>query len=157
MDKPICYQLIGVPGSGKSTWIQKQLFKKIAVVSTDNHVEKYALSVGKTYSEVFKEFMPEAVKLMADDVVAAREANKNIIWDQTSTTVASRKRKFDMLPNYEHRAVVFETPPMDELIVRLNSRPGKIIPLDVVEIMILSFEPPTKEEGFTEIWNINWR
>jgi predicted kinase len=153
---PKCYQLIGVPGSGKSTWIKNQSFAKdCAIVSTDEHVENHAKFVGKTYSEVFKDYMPTAVNLMTFDVVKAREAGKDIIWDQTSTSVLSRKRKFNMLPGYEHIAVVFKTPPAGELVKRLASRPGKIIPWDIVSGMINKFEMPTKEEGFSEIIHVD--
>jgi gluconate kinase len=58
-----------------------------------------------------------------------------------------------MLPNYEHIAVVFETPDRIELKRRLDSRPGKEIPDVVIEGMLASFEMPTAEEGFDEIWH----
>ncbi len=148
-----CYQLIGVPGSGKSTWVEAQDWAlTCARVSTDKWVEIYAKEVGRTYSEVFVDFMPTAVDLMAKEVVAAREMGRDIIWDQTSTSVKSRKRKFNMLPNYEHIAVVFKTPEHKELMRRLFSRPGKDIPDHVIYSMIASFEMPTEEEGFKEIW-----
>jgi predicted kinase len=148
-----CYQLVGVPASGKSTWIDSQDWAlACARVSTDKWVEIYAKEVGKTYSEVFADFMPTAVDLMAKEVVAAREMNRDIIWDQTSTTLASRTRKFNMLPDYEHIAVVFKTPDKKELDRRLASRPGKEIPDHVIRSMIESFDMPTVDEGFTEIW-----
>jgi predicted kinase len=150
---PKCYQLVGVPGSGKSTWVSNQDWALgLTVVSTDNFVEDYAKAQGKTYSEVFDEYMSTAVDLMTKVVVHAREHGHDIIWDQTSTTVKSRRRKFRMLPDYEHIAVVFETPSRIELRRRLDSRPGKEIPNAVVEGMIMSFEMPTEEEGFKEIW-----
>jgi len=150
---PKCYQLIGVPGSGKSTWVGNQDWSATcAYISTDKFVDAYAKEVGRTYSEVFTEFMPKAVDLMAQEVVVAREMNRDIIWDQTSTTIASRARKFNMLPNYEHIAVVFQTPNRIELKRRLDSRPGKEIPDSVIEGMLASFEMPTEEEGFKEIW-----
>lgn len=150
---PKCYQLIGVPGAGKSTWINNQEWAKdCVIISTDNHVEAQAKLEGKTYNEVFHDFMPTAVKLMADDVIRAREEGKDIIWDQTSTTLKSRTRKFSMLPDYEHIAVVFKTPNTEELDRRLNSRPGKNIPWNVMQGMIKHFEEPTEDEGFTEIW-----
>lgn len=149
---PRCYQLVGVPGSGKSTWVNNQHWTMTcAYVSTDKWVEIYAKEVGRTYSEVFKDFMPTAIGLMAEQVVTAREMNRDIVWDQTSTTVKSRARKFRMLPDYEHIAVVFKTPEHKELMRRLMSRPGKVIPEDVVFDMIDNFEMPTKEEGFEEI------
>lgn len=152
---PVCYQLVGVPGSGKSTWVQNQTWASdCVIVSTDNLVEQYAQSQGKTYNEVFKSYMPIAVKLMAEQVVTAREQGQDIIWDQTSTSVASRRRKFNMLPDYRHIAVIFKTPESEELTQRLNSRPGKNIPIKVVEQMAfdLEMEPPTVDEGFSEIW-----
>ena len=123
-------------------------------VSTDHHVEAYAESVGKTYTEVFKDYMPTAVDLMAQEVVAAREAGRDIIWDQTSTTIASRARKFNMLPDYWHIAVVFPTPELALLKERLASRPGKEVPWEVVQGMIDNCEYPTNEEGFKEIWRV---
>ena len=148
-----CYQLVGVPASGKSTWVKNQDWAvDCVIVSTDDFVEDYAKEVGSTYSEVFADYMPTAVKLMADKVVRAREAGKDIIWDQTSTTVKSRTRKFNMLPDYEHIAVVFKTPEHKELMRRLMSRPGKEIPDHVIYSMIGSWEDPTEEEGFKEIW-----
>jgi len=148
-----CYQLVGVPASGKSTWIKNQDWALgLTVVSTDVFVEDYARAQGKTYSEVFADYMPTAVDLMVEQVVRAREHGHTIIWDQTSTTVKSRIRKFRMLPDYEHIAVVFRTPDEEEHQRRLKTRPGKVIPEHVLHDMVWNFEMPTEEEGFKEIW-----
>jgi len=150
---PTVYVLVGVPGSGKSTWIDQQDWARdCVVVSTDNFVEHYAKEVGSTYSEVFDDYMPTAVKLMADQVVQAREAGHDIVWDQTSTTLGSRRKKFAMLPNYHAVAVVFPTPDPEEHQRRLASRPGKTIPWNILNGMISGFQMPTLEEGFDEIW-----
>jgi predicted kinase len=152
---PKCYQLIGVPAAGKSTWTKSQQWiLGMEYVSTDHHVEIYAEQQGKTYTEVFKDYMPTAVDLMAAEVVEARTAGRDIIWDQTSTTVKSRARKFNMLPDYYHIAVVFRTPSWEVLNKRLADRPGKIIPIDVVQGMIDNWEEPTNDEGFKEIWYV---
>lgn len=149
---PKVYVLVGVPGAGKSTWVANQDWAKDCIyVSSDRHVDEYAASVGKTYNEVFKEYATTAIGMMLDDVVAAREAGKDIIWDQTSVNVKSRKKKFSMLPDYYHIAVVFPTPDPEEHARRLN-RPGKHIPKEVLDSMIKNFEMPTEEEGFKEIW-----
>jgi predicted kinase len=145
-----------VPGAGKSTWVAEQDWAvTCAHISTDKWVEIYAKEVGKTYSEVFTDFMPTAVDLMAKEVVVAREMKRDIIWDQTSTTVKSRTRKFNMLRDYDHIAVVFKTPEHKELMRRLSSRPGKDIPDHVIASMIASWDEPTKEEGFKEIWYVS--
>jgi predicted kinase len=152
---PKCYQLIGVPGSGKSTWVKNQIWALgLSVVSTDNFVEAYANQQGRTYSEVFKDYMPTAIDLMIQQVAFAQQHGHTVIWDQTSTTVASRRKKFRMLPDYQHIAVVFKTPGPEELSRRLASRPGKIIPEEIVQDMIDRFEMPTLAEGFQEIWHV---
>jgi len=151
-----CYQLIGVPGSGKTTWVNKNqdLLSKCVYISTDKFVEAYAHEVGKTYTEVFDEIMLKAIDMMTKEVIQARTEGFDIVWDQTSTTVASRLKKFRMLPDYEHIAVVFKTPEESELKRRLKSRPGKVIPQRVIMQMIEHWEDPTLEEGFDEIWNV---
>ena len=150
-----CYQLVGVPGSGKSTWIKNQDWMLgLTIVNTDAFVEDYARAQGKTYTEVFVEYMPTAIDLMIEQVVFAREHGHTVIWDQTSTTVKSRARKFRMLPDYEHIAIVFSTPAITVLKERLANRPGKEVPWEVVQGMIDNFEMPSEEEGFTEIWRV---
>ena len=149
---PTAYILVGVPGAGKSTWVNTQEWaSKCAYVSTDKWVDNYAKDVGKTYNEVFKDYMPTAIKLMALDVTNARDAGRDIIWDQTSCTVKTRARKFNMLPGYEMIAVVFKTPDPQELEQRLNSRPGKHIPKYVMKRMIENWEEPSEEEGFDKV------
>lgn len=149
---PKCYQLIGVPGAGKSTWIKNQDWAKdCVIVSTDAWVDREAERVGKTYNEVFHDYMPKAVEMMCIQVENARDKGLDIIWDQTSVSIKSRKKKFNMLRDYEHIAVVFKTPEMDELKRRLDSRPGKNIPDQVIKSMMDNFEMPTTDEGFSEI------
>jgi len=147
--------MVGVPGAGKSTWIKNQTWMLgMPVLSTDAFVEAHAMEQGKTYNDVFSEYMPTAVKLMVEQSVFYRDNGVSVVWDQTSTTVNSRKKKFNMLPDYDHIAVVFRTPPREVLEQRLASRPGKLIPMTVMTNMIENFDEPTEEEGFKEIWYV---
>lgn len=152
---PKLYMLVGIPCSGKSTWVSNQYWSiPCSRINTDKWVEFYAKEVGMTYSDVFEMFMPMAVELMTKEVIAARELSRDIIWDQTSTTIKSRKKKFLMLPDYHAIAVVFKTPTTKELEFRLQNRPGKIVPKHVVQSMIDNWEEPTIEEGFKDIWYV---
>jgi predicted kinase len=150
---PKVYVLVGVPGSGKSTWIaQQEWARDCSIVSTDRWIEMFARELGRTYSEVFDLFMPAAVRAMSAQVALAQQQGRDIVWDQTSVSVASRAKKFASLPDYEHVAVVFATPDPAELARRLAQRPGKVIPESVVQHMINTFELPTESEGYREIW-----
>lgn len=151
---PKAYILVGVPGSGKSTWISQAPvdWNNTIVASTDNYVEQEAKRQGKSYTEVFNDVMPDAVKHMAQTVIDAVRNNQDIIWDQTSTTRHTRAKKLRMLPsNYETIAVVFHTPDKEELNKRLDNRPGKKIPIDVISNMIQQWEEPNRSEGFSDI------
>lgn len=151
---PKAYILVGVPGSGKSTWISTAPvdWSNTVVASTDNYVEQEAKRQGKTYTEVFKDVMPAAVNYMAKTVVNAIKNKQDIIWDQTSTTRHTRAKKLRMLPSdYETIAVVFPTPEQKELSRRLSNRPGKTIPDDVIQSMINKWEEPSEDEGFDKI------
>lgn len=154
---PKAYILVGVPGSGKSTWIAKAPvdWNNTIVASTDNYIDKIAKEQGKTYSEVFKDNMSRAVYEMARAVRRAVEAGQDIIWDQTSTTIGSRKKKFNMLPEeYEVIAVVFPTPEKEELARRLGSREGKVLPDYVMKQMIDGWQEPSEAEGFAKIIHV---
>lgn len=147
------YILVGISASGKTTWIKNQIWALgLTTVSTDDFVEAHAKEVGKTYSEVFDDYMPTAVELMLLAVENAIANELDIIWDQTSTTIKTRANKIRMLPDYYKIAVVFKVPQTEELQRRLASRSGKDVPWNVVERMIAGWQEPTLEEGFEEIW-----
>ena len=146
--------MIGVPGSGKSTWIKKHNTGGTMVASSDAYIDTEAERQGKTYNDVFKSTIKAANNHAQSVAKKAFELGLDLIWDQTSTTIASRARKFNALPDYEHIAVVFATPELNELHRRLASRPGKNIPSDVMVQMIKGLQMPTTDEGFKEIWNV---
>ena len=146
------YMLIGVPGSGKSTWIGEQYWASDCVlVSTDKLIDLEAGRQGKTYNDVFKDYISEATRLMNEDIQAAVEAGRDIIWDQTNTSRKSRKTKLAQVPGYHKIAIVFDTPDEDEWQRRLDSRPGKSIPRAVLKAMADGLQLPTEDE-FDEIW-----
>jgi predicted kinase len=153
MTTPKLYMLIGVPGSGKSTWISNQDWTKdIPVVSSDRFIDYHAAKEGKTYNDVFADYVKIATKLMDNQVEICKANNTDIIWDQTNTSVKSRKAKLAKLEGYKKIAIVFKTPDKEELDKRLAQRVGKHIPTNVMESMIANLEMPSEEEGFEEIW-----
>ena len=153
MTTPKVYMLIGVPGSGKSTWVANQEWAKdIPVVSSDKFIDEHAAKEGKTYNDVFADYVKIATRLMDNQVLICKANNTDIIWDQTNTSAKSRKAKLDKLDGYKKIAVYFPTPEKEELDNRLAQRVGKHIPSSVMSSMIANLEVPTEEEGFNEIW-----
>ena len=150
---PKLYMLVGLPASGKSNWVKKQKFdSKVAIVSTDKHIDEYAKSLGKTYNDVFAEYYNIAKKLMNAEIESAVNAQKHIVWDQTNLNKASRALKLAMIPdNYLKIAIVIALPHEKEHNRRLKSRKGKIISQRAILQMKDGYEKPELLEGFDSI------
>ena len=149
--------LIGLPGSGKSTWIKKFLAKAnepYTIISSDNIIEELGGPEGLNYSEAFSKYSGFAMKEMNRRFAAAVQNNQNIIHDQTNMNVKTRRGKLAKVPDsYDKKAVVFSIPD-PELKRRLKNREsetGKHIPNHAINSMAASYEAPSKAEGFSDI------
>jgi predicted kinase len=152
MTQPTLYMLVGVPASGKSTWLKQQQLNHAVVLSTDDWIEQAAASQNKTYSEVFAQEIKPATKHMNQELQRAITHQLDVAWDQTNLTIKSRANKLAQIPDSYHRvAVFFPTPGQAEHQRRLDSRPGKVIPRNVIMGMRSQLEAPTVDEGFDRI------
>lgn len=150
----VCTVLIGAPGAGKSTWMRNQEWiDDTYVASTDDIIENIADQYGFTYNEAFKDVVGFAEKAMWRELEMAAKDGDLIYIDRTNMSVKSRKRFIDFLKPYGYtfNAVVFPNPDPVEWERRLNSRPGKTIPDNIIRNMVASFRMPTHEEGFVNI------
>ncbi len=145
-----CYILIGVPASGKSTWVDNNQHLYDAIASSDDTIEIVASEYGFTYSETFKKLIDFASMVFERDLKSAIDLNENIVIDRTNVSSKARKRFIDMFKKagYTVTAVVFETPNAEEWKRRLDSRPDKFIPEDVLTSMSKNFVYPNVDEGF---------
>lgn len=153
--KPVAYMLVGVPGSGKSTWAEQYLARDFKLVSSDEYIEKTAASLGKTYGDVFKQTIDAATKWMNECIQNYTTACHNIVWDQTNLTMKSRRPKLDklMAAGYDVVAVTFEIPDA-ELTARRRARAtatGKVIAPSIMESMGKTYVRPTRLEGFSKV------
>lgn len=147
--------LVGLPGSGKSTWRKTQSLNRI-VLSTDAYIEDVAVQAGKSYNDVFAATIGLAEKHMEERLNYAVEHNLEIIWDQTNLTAKSRKRKLDKLPaHYKRHAVVFDVA-IEELeeCNRQRETVGRAIPWKIFNSMCKTLEKPTISEGFHSITDV---
>jgi predicted kinase len=155
------YMMIGLPGSGKSTTVDKFIDDYVGafiVVSTDAQIESWAKNEGKTYDQCFAKFIGPATTLMKKKVEQAIEDGLDIIWDQTNLTVKSRASKLKMFIGYgyEKCAVEIYAPARPELDRRLANRPGKTIPKHILDNMIDNYVSPTLSEGFDDIFYFDY-
>ncbi len=154
--KPICYFLIGLPGSGKSTWVAKNAPDSI-VISSDQYIEQRAAEQGKTYGDVFKDEIKAATAEMNATLENAVVCRLPIVWDQTNMSAKARAAKLAKLKNYNVIAVAFEISNA-ELNARRAKRRGETgndVPDNTIKSMSASYERPTTSEGFSKILIIN--
>lgn len=152
---PKCVMLIGLPGSGKSTWIKnKNMAYRYEILSTDRFIDTCAAIHNKTYNEVFKDFIDEATHIFNADMKYYISIRTDIIIDQTNTSAKSRAKKLKSFldAGYCCEAYVFESNMSLEQINEL--RPGKQIPAYVYQSMISNFQYPTLDEGFAYIYGV---
>lgn len=156
--QPVFLMLVGLPGSGKSTFIKKLLEESnedFAIASTDDIVERECAKMGLTYSEGFaKVNFKQAQSEFKDVIFKAGKARKNIIIDQTNVGGKSRKSKLGMIPlGYDKICLIFD---VSESVMktRLENRAretGKSIPYSVIKQMTESWQTPSRAEGFDSI------
>lgn len=156
------FVLVGLPGSGKSTWCNGALAmhdkNNYVVLSTDAYIEDRAKEKGISYNDAWKDNIKPASRHLQETLKKAIEDKKNIIWDQTNLSIKKRKEIIASVPEYyEKIAVVFEVDSLETIFKRVSERHvngQKFISKDVVINMSKTYETPTQDEGFDLIVNV---
>lgn len=156
--KPHFIMLIGLPGSGKSTWTKKFLSnatESYTVISTDDIIMELAEPEGLSYNEAYRKHSAAATSLMKARATNAFNDGKNIIWDQTNMSQKVRRGRLRRAidKKYYIEAIDFQTLP-HELEERLRHREkteDKHIPEFVMESFSKNYDRPSKDEGFEKI------
>ena len=153
MNKGILYISCGVPGSGKSTFLKKNVGKNEAIISRDE-IRFSLLKEGEEYfsheDEVFKHF----VNIITEHI----NAGINTYADATHLNSSSRAKLTDALLEAgcqpkDVQAILFDVP-IDICLERNEKRKGTkaYVPREVIRRMYESLTYPIE---FSHVWIVD--
>lgn len=146
----VIYMMIGVSGSGKSTFARKvnvETNGKTRIVSSDDIREEL-------YGDASIQNNPKKIfSIVHKRIKEGIEAGEDVVFDATNLTKKNRKSFFIFLKENGIKAdviaCVFPTP-IEECIARQQRRVRKV-PTSVIQKQFAQFEMPLVEEGFYAI------
>jgi len=152
--------LIGLPCSGKSTWVENYIKKHpdTIVISSDALLMEYAVKHDLTYNEAYGKVnwkkIRKTMNARLQDVY--KDDKSDVIIDVMNHRSKRRKTYFNSLPKdkYERIGILFNLE-KDDLIkrndIRSNAGEGKDISLKLWENLCSEYQTPSKDEGFDKI------
>ena len=156
LKEPFVLVLVGPTLSGKSTWIRNN-YPETYVISRDEIVMEVAGT--RDYNLAFETVDQKQVdKLLLERLQQAGLNGISTIIDMTNMSAKRRKATLLNFPNHTKVAVVFPILSDEEYQKRnidRNSKENKWIPPSVIKSMIDSYQEPTYEEGFDQIFFLN--
>ena len=160
--QPLYIMLVGLPGSGKTTYRTGLLegFLRRGVVpprvaSTDDLIEHAAQDEGTTYNEAWPRNIARAEREMKADMRRAFERGHDIVHDQTNTSARKRRECcLDATAFRYFKACILVEIDHETRMMRLKTRAaeeGKSIPAEVDADMRARFVYPDLSEGWDYI------
>lgn len=152
--QPRVFIMCGIPGSGKSTWLIKQMQPKTDVCISRDNIRFGLLNEDDDYF-AYEDKVKEIFFNTIQEDTASGEW-ENIYIDATHLTPKARKQAMFCISKYcSVVAVSFEVP-VDVAVERNAKRNGRaLVPENVIRNMAASYKIPSLYEGFDEIWHIN--
>lgn len=154
LKKSRLWLMVGIPGSGKSTWIQnhKNFFAQDYCVISRDKIRFAKLEEGDNYFSKEKEVWADYV----NQAIESLKTNKDTILDATHLNESSRAKILialkDYTDNVEINAIVIN-PSLDVAIKQNEMREGlSRVPLSAIRRMNAQMTIPTLAEEFDHIY-----
>lgn len=150
--------MVGLPGSGKTTWVNKQVDenpdKKYNVLGTNSIMEKMKIMGVARKRDVggYSKLMDKAAKCLHRLFELAPSKKRNYILDQTNVYLSAQKKKMRPFEEFNRKAIVC-IPTQEDLKKRTEDRKkeGIELPENAVSDMKMSFTLPKVGEFFDDV------
>jgi len=135
--------LVGLPGSGKSTWAARQAFSSLSsdairlLIADDPAIQTIHRQVFATLRYLARQ------RLELRRPVTCIDATSLTRWERRPWIRLAQDACCDV------EAVFFDTPL--EVCLERNGRRERVVPEDAVREMARRMEPPSVQEGFTRV------
>lgn len=148
--RPCLYVMVGLPGSGKTTYVDRNLFDCGVVRYEDLHETVAPISRSNGFNHGLVERIEEA---MIRDFAWNK---RSVVVDRPNETRKKRKRYLDLVQKYRIATVaVCFAPDVDKAIAQALQRDISTCTRNIGEYA-KRFEVPTHEEGFDAIKKIGF-
>ncbi len=154
--KPEAFVMVGLPGSGKTTWIQDNL-GQYDIACSDDFVKERAQKEGITYAEALKKHHKTTSAMMKERVAALIAARKPFIWDQVNLFRKERQAIYKLLsPTHKVVFVCFLVP--FDICMKRNlergNKTGQLISENRMKLLARKATFPNKEEPCDRIIHV---
>jgi protein phosphatase len=149
---PRLFVLVGVPGSGKTTFARERLNRAVRISLDDLRL----MISGRTFDPRFEPQVSALGEAALDAALAnARAWGLDVVFDATNVSRAWRARTLRTAERYDipSVAVWIETPL--EIARERNRRRRFPVPEGVIDRFNTNFEEPSTDEGFVEVVRVN--
>lgn len=141
--RPRLLVLVGLPGSGKSSWAKAQ---GVPAVSTDDI--RLLLADDAADQSIHREVFATVRFLLRRRLLLRRPLT---IFDATNLTRGERRAYIRIAQTYDARveAMFFDTPV--EVCKQRNRGRERVVPEEAIDLLAARLRPPTIDEGFDAV------
>ena len=142
--KPVFICLVGIPGAGKSTYIEKYESEGYVIHASDKLRAEMGDETDQSHNTEVFEILNNRIK---DDLLNG----KNVVCDATNLRRRNRIHLINMIRKTNcHKKCIVVATPFEECICNNASRERKV-PENVLWKMLENFQMPCKVEGWDEV------
>lgn len=147
-ETPSFLMLVGLPGSGKSTYIKKYFNQNLRVHSSDAIREELSGDVNN--QDINKEVFELLHKRVKEDL----RNGISCVYDATNISWKKRKAFLESLKGIKCWKICHVIATPYEVCLEQNRQRDRVVPEDVIKRMYLNFDIPFYNEGWDdiEIW-----